>query len=736
MKVNRRNFLKISSIAGGGMMLAFKVPASGILSTQELQATPLNNFLAIDADGNITFTLTKHEMGQGSGTGLPMILADELGADWEKLEIVRADYDPKYNNTEMGTTGGSGTIRKMWDVLREAGATAREMLKSAAAAEWNVSSENLIAENSLIKNPATGQSLGFGELAAAAAQLPVPQDVQLKEHADFRYITTPVKNRITRDVIKGSANYGINMDVPGMVYASIEKCPVYKGKLKSFDASEAKRVFGVLDVIAIPAMEPSNPSHHVPEGVAVIAKSTWSAFKGRKALKVEWDLGENRDASIEGLNATMDEMRSEQTNPEYTKGDIAAVENDPAVEWLEYDYSNPYQAHALMEPINATAHFKGDSCEVWVGTQSGERMSKEVEQITGLPQDKITIHVLNSGGSFGRRFYADSTMEAVYISQQIQQPVKVTWSREDEISHDYFHPYQRSIHRAGVKNGEVVAWDTRIFRTDGYMSGTNPWDIPYHFPNIRAFGSEVGSIIHTGAWRSVSEHSSSLGRESFIDELAIKVGKNPIDFRLEMLDDPVEKTGDDDFAERVLEYRTQMRERFTKVLDTVKEKGWMTEPKAAGSGRGIAIDTFSRTVVAHVVDVSLNNSRMGFKVDRVRSAVYCGTLVNPHFGRGQIEGSIIWALSAVYYGGVEVKNGLVNRSNFHDNILLRIDETPEMDVHFIASEEPPTGLGEPATPPLAPAVLNALYDATGIRIRKIPVSKDDLKPEQVASEAV
>ena len=726
--VSRRNFIKVSATATGGMMLAFNLPAAaGFLTEEAIEGTQLNSYLKIDKEGNIIFNLTKHEMGQGSGTGLPMILADELGADWNKLSIVRSDYDTSFSGLEMGTTGGSSTIYKMWDVLRNAGATAREMLKQAAADEWGTGPEQLQVANSYVINPITGDQLEFGQLVGKAATLPVPEEVTLKAHADFELITKPVKNLITQDVTMGKANYGINIDIPNMVYASIEKCPVYKGKMKSFDAEEALKVFGVIDVIPFPSIEAAEDGQHVQEGVAVIAKSTWSALKGRKALKIEWDFGKNGNQSIDELNATIDAEKEKSLEVVYSKGNLAALEEDEDVEWMEYDYANPYQAHALMEPINGTAHFQGDSCEVWVGTQSGERMSKEVEKITGLPREKVTIHVLNSGGSFGRRYYADSTMEATYLSQAIGKPVKVTWSREDEISHDYFHPYQRSIHKAAVKDDKVLGWSTKIFRTENYFSGDNPWEIPYDFPNVTTYTKEIESIIHTGAWRSVSEHSSSLGRESFMDELALKVNMDPISFRLSLLNDDIVKEGNDDFAERVFQYRKLLRTRFKAVLNTVKEKGLMSAPRKPGTGRGIAIDTFSRTVVAHVVDVSLNNSRVGFQVDKVSSVVHCGTLVNPHFGRGQIEGSIIWALSAVYYGGVEVNDGIVNRSNFHDNILLRIDETPEIDVHFIPSEEPPTGLGEPATPPLAPAVLNALYDATGNRIRKIPVSKADLK---------
>ncbi|GAB4247370.1 MAG: xanthine dehydrogenase family protein molybdopterin-binding subunit [Ekhidna sp.] len=725
--ISRRNFLKVSSLAGGGLLLTFGLPVKAFQDEEVAEAaSALNSYLSIDTDGNIIFTLTKHEMGQGSGTGLPMILADELGADWSKLSLVRSDYDTKFSEREMGTTGGSGTIYKMWGVLRNAGATARELLRKAAANRWNVALEHVEIDNSYAINKLTGDQLEFGALAQEASGLTPPEEVELKKNEDFKYIGQPVRNLITDQVAVGKANYGINFYMEGMVYASIEKCPVYKGKLISYDDTETRKVKGVIDVIPFPSLEPINPEHHVQEGVAVIATSTWAAFQGRKKLKINWDEGEHARASVAGLSAQMDKEEKPK-EARYSQGNLKALESDEEVEWVEYTYDNPYQAHALMEPINGSAYFDGDKLEVWVGTQSGERMSLEAEIISNLPTDKITIHVQNSGGSFGRRFYADSTMEAVYLAMKLKKPVKVTWTREDEITHDYFHPFQRTVHKAAIKNNEVVGWETNMLRTEFYFNGVELWEIPYDFTHIETYSKSIPSIIHVGAWRSVGEHSSALGREAFLDELAEKVGMNPLSFRLKLLEKPVENlTGND----RIYAYRKLIRDRFRLVLNEIDAKGWMKAPKAAGEGRGLAIGSFSRTVVAHVVDVKLDDTaRNGFRVTKVRSMVMCGTLVNPHFGRGQIEGSVIWALSAVYNGGVEVENGRVNRSNFHDNILLRIDETPEMEIHFIPSDEPPTGLGEPATPPLAPAVVNALYDATGVRIRKIPVLKNDLMKE-------
>lgn len=723
MMTTRRNFLKVSALAGGGLAMAVSLPGtSAMLAGDDISSFDLGAFLNIDTNGNITFLLTKHEMGQGSGTGLPMIIVDELGADWSKVTLKRSDYNPKFDSRIMGTTGGSGTISKMWQPLREAGATVREMLKSAAATRWNVSPNVLTVENSFVVNP-NGEKLEFGELAEEAAKLDVPGEVKLKDISEFKYIGQPVKNLITNDVVMGKGNYGINVEIEGMVYAAIQRCPVYKGKLVSFDDTEARKVNGVIDVVPIPHLDLDLEGQYVAEGVAVIATSTWSAFKARKQLKIEWDYGKNGSRDIETYKKEMSESKMQHA---YSKGDFDKQSVEEGFELVEAEYDNPYEAHALMEPINATAHFTGDSCEIWVGTQSGERVAQAVMKATGLPQEKITVHVLNSGGSFGRRYYPDSSIEASYLSKVLSKPVKLTWLREDEIMHDYFHPYQRSRHKAIISpQGKVTGWYAGLIRAEDYMEGLTRWEIPYFFDTIKTESNVIEGMVHVGAWRSVGPHSSSLGKECFMDELAVRLNKDPLEFRLEMLQGEIVQEGNDDFAKVIVNYRKVLQERYIAVLNTIKEKGLWTAPKK-GEGRGIAIENFSRTVCAHIVDVSIDNSYKGFKVNKVTSVVHCGTVVNPHFGRGQIEGAVIWALSAAMYGGIEIKNGVVQRDNFHDNLLLRIDETPEIDVHFVESTEPPSGLGEPGTPPLAPALLNALYNATGKRIRKIPVRREDL----------
>lgn len=740
MKISRRKFFIVGALAGGGLAISWAMPSTGKKLTATTQEPiNLNQFLTIDSRGNITFLLTKHEMGQGTGTGLPMIFMDELGGDWEKLTVKRADYDPVFDWRVMGTTGGSGSVMRIWDILRTAGATAREMLKEAAAERWKTEKDRLQVADSFVINSDTGEKLEFGALAEAAARLSVPENVKLKASADYRFVGKPVKNLITRDVVRGTMHYGIDMDISGMVYAAIERCPVYRGKLKDYDDAQARKVDGVIDIIPIPAMIPAigetgdANSNHVQEGVAVIANSTWSAFSAKKLLKINWDYGEFASSDNKSFLASIEAKAKEPPDVKFAFGDTDELSPDDH-DMVEVEYNNPHQAHALMEPLNATVHYRGDSCEVWVGNQDGGRITKEVAKVVGLAEDKVITHVLNSGGSFGRRYYCDSSMEAAWLSKQTGKSVKLTWTREDEIRHDYFHSYQRNYFKAMIKGNQVVGVENRMIKTIAYAPGTSVWDQLYYFPNIKISMASVPAIVHQGAWRSVAEHSATLGWECFIDELADRLKVDPLDYRLALIGRqyPVEIGKEEDLESWIRDWALPARRKFFErapaVLNYVKNKGlWDIELKP-GEGKGLALGKFGQTVVAHVAVVSVNDPEQGFKVERVNSVVHCGQVVNPHFGRGQIEGSIIWALSALKYGGLEVENGRVLRSNFHDNQIIRVDESPEINVHFIDSSEPPTGLGEPGTPPLAPAVLNAIFNATGNRIRHIPVRPEDIQP--------
>lgn len=737
MNISRRDFLKVTTLTGGGLMLTASLPALAKIFQNDSQAdfAEFNHFLSIDREGNIIFQLTSHEMGQGSGTGLPMIMAEELGADWSKVKVKRPGYHKKYLGLIRETTGGSGTISWHWDMMRRMGATAREMLKEAAAKKWQVSIDQLDVANGYVVESGTDKKLSFGELAADAAKLEIPEEVEFKKPKDFALIGKPVKNLITDQVVKGNGNYGINVDLPNMLYASIEKCPVHKGKLKSFDDSEALKVNGVVEVIAIPSLEMAEDMNHVQEGVAVVATSTWATFKGRKALKVAWDFGENANNDNEKLRSAIADTGETFEEPTYQHGDYDKLKADEGSHEIEATYVNPYQAHALMEPMNATAHYNGDTCEIWVGTQNATKVVLNVAKAVNIPEDKIAVHTQNSGGSFGRRYYPDTSIEAAYISKQLEKPVKLTWTREDGIRHDYFHPYQESRFSAIVKNEEVIGLEVKLIKTVDYGSGDHLWEHPYHVDHLSTYLKPVGGFVHQGAWRSVQVHSSSLGKECFMDELAMEIKKDPVELRRELLEKEIERIefnrptqpGQKNFDDIVMEHRINIKETYLSVLDYINEKSLWSRTKSVASGRGFAMeDFFAETVCAHIVEMEKDESDWGVKIKKITSVLDCGIVVNPHFARGQVEGSIVYALSALKYGGIDIKKGQVQQSNFHNNKLLRIDEVPEIEVHFVPSEEPPRGLGEPATPPLAPAVLNAIFDTTGKRIRKIPVKKEDI----------
>ena len=737
MKSTRREFLKVSTLAGGGFMLAMSIPALGKLNQvkEDREVSELSHFLSINTDGNIVFQLTAHEMGQGSGTGLPMILAEELGADWSKLKVERAGYDKKFIGIIRETTGGSGTISDQWDLMRTMGATAREMLKSAAAKRWEISLDQIKVEEGFVIHSGTNKKLSFGELANDASKLEAPEEVEFKKPNEFKIVGKPIRNLITDQVVDGSSNYGINVDLPNMVHASIEKCPVYKGKLKSFDETEALKVNGVIQVLAVPSLEPAEDMTHVQEGVAVVATSTWAAFKGRKALRVEWDLGENANSDNDKIASAFKEAGEKFETPVYTQGNYQKLKEEEGYREISATYFNPHQSHALMEPMNATADHNGESCKVWVGTQNATKVVQHVAKALDMSEDHIEVFTQNSGGSFGRRYYPDTAMEAAYISQQIQKPVKLTWSREDGIRHDYFHPFQESRFSALLNNDQVKGLQLKMIKTVGYGSGDHLWERPYEIEHLDTYLIGVDGLIHQGAWRSVQVHSSSMGKECFIDEIAAELKKDPLVLRNELLANQVPlikfnrppQPDGSDLDENVRAFRTALREKYRNVMNYIGENQLWNKAKSQGIGRGYAMeDFFANTVCAHIVEVEKDDSDWGIKIKKITSVLDCGIVVNPHFGRGQVEGSIIWALSALKYGGIDLRKGVVQQSNFHNNKLLRIDEVPEIEVHFVPSEEPPSGLGEPATPPLAPAVLNAIYDLTGKRIRKLPVLKEDL----------
>lgn len=678
-------------------------------------------FIKLDKSGILTFNLTKHEMGQGSATGLAMVVAEEMDADWDKVKIEHPDFDPKYG-VHMGDTGGSDSIISMWEPLRLAGATAKDILIRAAAKQWNVKPDECFARNSAIIHNESSRQLDYGELVAIASTLKPAENVSLKKPGDFQYIGKSMNNMFNKKFITGSADYTINVRVPGMVYAAIARCPVYQGKLIDFDDAEARKLEGVIDVfgISVPRSEKDeSDTFHVQDGVVVVANSTWTAFEAKKMLQINWDFGEHKNASIEGLRKQFSDEAKTHNSPVYERGAFESLAGSGDHRVIEAKYESGYQTHSLMEPLNATAHYKGDSCEAWVSCQNPSHAVQEMAIILDLPEDKITLHRHVCGGSFGRRL-GDFSKEVAFIAKRVKKPVKLTWSREDDVRHDHYHPFQQSIHKAIISNeNKIIGWGFKGIKTIDWLVGVHSWEIPYEFPHIRTEHSpRVKGIVKDGAWRSVATHPSSFGKECFIDEIAHELNQDPIDLRLELLPAVEERKDEPDFDQ---EWMTFQRDRYRAILNEVKKSGvWEKGKLKKGLGQGFAIERLRRGFCAYVAKVEIKNEDI--KVREIHSFVHAGRIVNPRLSESQIEGSIIWSLSALLYGGVEVEKGQVTRSNFHNNKVLRIDEIPEISVRFIGTDEDPKSIGEPGVPPLAPAVANAIFNATGKRLRTIPIN--------------
>nr|WP_297350749.1 xanthine dehydrogenase family protein molybdopterin-binding subunit [uncultured Caldimonas sp.] len=682
-----------------------------------------NAFLRIGEDNTVT-VISKHlEMGQGSYTGLATIVAEELDAAWSQVRVEGAPADAKrYNNVNWGPvqgTGGSTAIANSWQQLREAGATARAMLVAAAAAQWKVPPAELSVSDGEVLHRASGRKASFGQLATAAAQQPVPASVQLKDPKDFKFIGRHVPRKDSVAKTDGTAKFTQDVFLPGMLTAVVAHPPRFGATVKSFDASKARAVKGVVDVVRIPS------------GVAVLARDTWSAKKGRDALTVEWD--ESRAFKL-GSEQIQQQYRELARSP----GAVARREGDAeqalssAARTLEAAYDFPYLAHAAMEPLNCVIRLDRDGCEVWNGEQFQTIDQAMVAQVLGLKPEQVTLHMLYAGGSFGRRASkdADYLIEAAHIVKAIngRAPVKLVWLREDDMRAGYYRPAFHHRLTAGLDgSGRLVGWRHRLVGQsimaggpmeqmmvkDGIdvVSVEGAANLPYAIPHMLVDLHTPRDIgVPVLWWRSVGSTHTAFSTECFIDELAQAAGKDPVAWRLEML---------------------AQHPRHAGVLRLATEKaGWGT-PLRAGQpgerrGRGVAVHESFNTFVAQVAEVTVKDDG-SYRVDRVVCAVDCGVAVNPDVIRAQVEGSVGFALSTVLHSAITLKEGQVQQSNFHDYPVARIHEMPRVDVHIVPSAANPTGIGEPAVPPLAPAVANALAAATGKRARQLPITPEMLK---------
>ncbi|MGA0555018.1 molybdopterin cofactor-binding domain-containing protein [Larkinella sp. VNQ87] len=723
--INRRSFLKAAGLTGAGFWLGFTTQANGAgfqvvnpntaaESPNAVLAFELNPFIIIDNTGGITLINHRPDMGQGSWQAVPTMIAEELEVSLDKITVQQSNGLRKYGSQ---LSGGSSTVRTGWKRLREVGAAARQMFTTAAANRWNVPVGECYAEDGTIKHKPSGRSLTYGELADEASKLPVPEKVTLKAKKDFKLIGKPAQRADIPSKVTGKAVFGMDMTVPGMLYASIEHCPVLHGKVVSIDDSQAKKIPGVKAVVKTERPMP----HRTSEAVAVLATNYWAALQGRRALKITWDKAGYESMTTERYFSELREKSKQDAIPYYTTGDFkTAYENAPKK--LEGLYETPFLAHAPLEPEVAIAHVKPDgSCEIWAPVQGPDGAIQEVSSYLKIPAEKVSVHVPFLGGAFGRKAYLDFVLEAVHLSKQAKAPVKVVWTREDDITQGPYRPGMLSAMRGAVDNqGNVVAFEHKfigesiqrqVFRAnldgkadDWAKEGIGKEESPYAFPNAVVSNSSVKTEIPIVWWRSVYPSNGSFGHESFVDELAHAAGKDPLALRLELL----KKAGDDAVAKR-----------FINVLNVLREKSGWDKQLPAGQGKGVAIARSFASQCAHVVLVE--KTAQGVKIRKVVTVLDCGMYVSPDNVRAQTEGNIVYGLSAAIKDGITFTNGQADQSNFHNFRAMRIDEMPEVEIHIIENEEEPGGVGEPGLPPVAPALCNAIFSATGKRVRTLPI---------------
>jgi isoquinoline 1-oxidoreductase beta subunit len=723
--LSRREFLEVSVAGAAGLVLSFYLPLS---AEDKPPAITPNTWLKIDPTGEVSLTVARSEMGQGVRTSMAMILADELEADWSRVRVVQADFDPKYGDQ---TTGGSSSVRQSWPVLRKAGAAAREMLRTAAADKWRVPVSGCVARAGAVVHTPSRRRLGYGELAIKAAVMPVPQDPPLKSAKDFRILGTPVARVDGPGIVTGSAQYGLDFTLPGMLYATIARPAVFGGRVKSFKADAAKRVPGVRHVVEVPRTELPIPfegtrgrkghQHFLWGGVAVVADSTWAAIQGRRALEIEWDEGPAVAESTATMRSAFQEAAARPAQVVRNDGDAASA-FERAARKIEAVYELPFLAHAPMEPPNCTALVRDGRCEIWGPMQNPAGVEAALKMALGLPDSAIAIHVTLLGGGFGRRLNIDFPTEAALVSRSVKAPVKVVWTREDDLAHDYYRPATYHRMRGGLDDqNRVVAWWHHVVSpsVDAFYEGqvspdaggvqiVGPGMPAGTVPNFRVDYTHVPSAVPRGWWRAVDNTFNTFVVQSFIDELAAAAGKDPLALRRELIG----ATG----AAQTNPGRVDPA-RLRRVFDLAAERAKWSSPLPPGKGRGIAGVFGWGSYVAYVAEVLVNSGSV--RVERVVAAVDCGQVVNPDMVAAQVEGGIVFGLSAALKGEITLDRGRVQQTNFDNYPVLRINEMPQVEVHIVASTASPGGMGEPPVPAIAPAVTNAIFAATRKRVRRL-----------------
>jgi len=708
--LSRRGFLNASAAVGGGLMLGLSLPLGRSKAAQSESFAP-NAFIRIGSDGEIVLTMPYVEMGQGTYTSIPMLIAEELEVNLQQVRLEHAPPNEKlYANPMLGVqaTGNSNAMRGAWKPLREAGATARTMLVTAAAKRWAVDAQSCRAQDGAVIHAPTGRRLTHGELAADAAKMPVPQNVTLKSPQDFKLIGTPVRRLDAPAKVNGTAVYGIDVRPPGVKIATLAQSPVFGGRVKSVDDAAAKAVKGVRQIVRL------------DDAVAVVADHMGAAKKGLAALKIEWDEGPHAGLSTEAVARELDQATQRSGAVAQNIGDVDKALAGAATR-VEATYQVPFLAHATMEPMNCTAHFRNGECEIWIGSQAVARVRAMAAAAAGLPPEKVIVHNHLIGGGFGRRLEADGAVRAVQIAKQVDGPVKVVWTREEDVQHDMYRPYWFDRITAGLDaQGRPVAWKNRFAGSSviarwlppAFKDGLDPdstegaIDLVYDLPNLHVeFVRVEPPGIPTAFWRSVGPSHNVFVTESFIDELAVAAKQDAVAYRRALLD---------------------KSPRAKAVLDLAAEKSGWGQALPKGSGRGVSLQFVFGSYQAQVAEVEVSKAG-AVRVRRVVCAVDCGTVVNPDTVEAQIQSGIVFGATAAVYGEITLKNGRVEQSNFDSYQVLRIDEAPVIEVHVVKSAEPPGGMGETGTSAAVPAIANAIFAATGKRLRKMPVDANALK---------
>ncbi|MCP3416751.1 xanthine dehydrogenase family protein molybdopterin-binding subunit [Bradyrhizobium brasilense] len=710
--LSRRNFLRAGAIAGGGLLLSVSLPFAG----RESEAAASdgfapNAFVRIGGDGKVVLTMPYVEMGQGTYTSIPMLIAEELEIGLTQVRLEHAPPSDKlYANPLLGVqaTGNSNAMRGAWQPMRKAGATAKAMLVAAAAKRWNVEPGTCRAENGEVHHAASGRKLGYGELATDAAQMPVPENVTLKSPSEFKLIGTPAKRLDTPSKINGTAVYGIDARPPGVKVATLAQSPVFGGRVKRVDDAAAKAVKGVRQIVTL------------DDAVAVVADHMGAAKKGLAALTIEWDEGPHAKLATSDIARELEAATTKPGTVAQNIGDADKAMAGAATK-VEATYQLPFLAHATMEPMNCTVHVRSDGCEIWVGSQALSRAQAVAAKVLNMPPEKVVVHNHLLGGGFGRRLEVDGVIRAVQIAKQVDAPVKVVWTREEDIQHDMYRPYWCDRIAVGLDaSGKPVAWNNRFagssvlarWAPPAFRNGLDPdttegaIDLVYDIPNFHVEYVRVEPPgIPTAFWRSVGPSHNVFVTESVIDELAAAAKQDPVDYRRALL-------GKSPRAKAALEL-------------AAAKAGWGGK-LPAGRGRGVSLQFVFGSYLAQVAEVEVAKDG-SVRVHRVVCAMDCGTVVNPDTVQAQLQSGINFGVTAALYGEITLKDGRVEQSNFDSYQMLRIDQAPAIEVHIVPSTEPPGGMGETGTSGIVPAISNAIFAATGKRLRKMPVDPATLK---------